>query len=65
MNNIKVFRIQQKITLYKLSQKTNLSVGYLSHLENGSRDNPSYKTMIKISKALNKDIGEVFNFYIK
>ena len=60
MNNIKVFRIQQKITLYKLSQKTNLSVGYLSHLENGSRDNPSYKTMIKISKALNKEIYEVF-----
>ena len=60
MNSIKFFRTEQKITLYELSQKTNLSIGYLSHLENGSRDNPSYKTMIKISKALNKEIGEVF-----
>jgi len=61
MNSIKFFRIKQKITLSKLAQKTNLSIGYLSHLENGSRNNPSYKTMLKISQALNKNIGEIFN----
>jgi len=62
MNSIKFFRIKQKITLSKLAQKTNLSIGYLSHLENGSRNNPSYKTMLKISQALNKNIGEIFNW---
>ena len=60
MNNIKIFRKQKNLTLNELSLKTNISVGYLCHLENGSRKNPSYKTMQKISKALEKEIGEVF-----
>lgn len=60
MNKIREIREEQGITQVELAHKAGLSVGYLSHLENGSRSNPSYQTMTRISKALNKEIGEVF-----
>lgn len=60
-NNIKIFREKMKITLYELSNLTGISVGYLCHLENGTRDNPSYKIMTRIAKALNKTINDIFN----
>ena len=40
-NNIYSIRRSKHLTLRDLSQMTNLSVGYLSHLENGTRLNPS------------------------
>lgn len=60
MNKIREIREEQGITQVELAHKAGLSMGYLSHLENGSRSNPSYQTMTRISKALNKEIGEVF-----
>ena len=39
---------------------TGVSVGYICHLENGTRSNPSIETMEKISQVLNKSILEVF-----
>lgn len=60
MNRIRQIREEQGMTQIELAKKSGLSVGYLSHLENGSRNNPSYKTMSSIAKALNKEIGEVF-----
>ena len=60
-NNIKKYRTILNYTLDDLAKKTNLSKGYLCHLENGSRDNPSMKTMIKICNALNKSLAEIFN----
>lgn len=60
MNKIREIREEQRITQVELAHKAGLSVGYLSHLENGSRSNPSYQTMTRIAKALNKEIGEVF-----
>ena len=44
MNNINAIRKQKKLTLNELAKKTNISIGYLCHLEKGSRKNPSYKT---------------------
>ena len=41
------------MTLVKLSEISGVSVGYLCHLEKGSRRNPSIEIMEKISKALN------------
>lgn len=61
MNNIKIYRIQSGLTLAKLADMLNISAGYLCHLENGTRNNPSYKTMLKISVALNKSISDVFD----
>ena len=59
-NNIYNLRKEKNLTLSQLSKLTNLSIGYLCHLENGSRTNPSMNTMEKICKSLNKSIQEVF-----
>lgn len=59
-NQIKIIREQKGMTLKKLSYLSGISVGYLCHLERGTRTNPSIDVMEKISKALNKTITEVF-----
>ena len=59
-NQVKKVREEKGITLVKLSEMSGVSVGYLCHLEKGSRKNPSIETMQKISKALNKSITEIF-----
>lgn len=59
-NNIKEIRISAGLSIVELAEKAGLSIGYISHLEIGSRKNPSYAAMNKIAKALNKDIGDVF-----
>lgn len=59
-NKLRYYRKKQKLTLKELSEKTGVSAGYLSHLENGSRTNPSMKTMYKISQAVKASIDEVF-----
>ena len=57
---IKNIRINKNITLYKLSQLTNLSRTYLRDLENNKTFNPSLKTLDKISKALKVNIKDLF-----
>lgn len=59
-NQIKKIREEKGITLVKLSDLSGVSVGYLCHLEKGSRNNPSIDVMDKISKALSKSITEIF-----
>lgn len=59
-NRIKEIRIKKGMKLVELARLSNLSNGYISHLENGTRDNPSYKTMQKIAKVLGKDMSEIF-----
>ena len=61
-NKLKSIREQQGITLLKLSIISGVSIGYLCHLEKGTRNNPSREVMEKISNALNKTVAEVF-FY--
>ena len=60
MNNIRKIREEIGMKQVELSILTGLSRGYLSHLENGNRNNPSYKTMEKISNALKKNVSEIF-----
>lgn len=59
MNKIKYFRITQGLQLKDLVIATGLSMGHLSHLENGNRQ-PSKEAMEAIAKALNKTVPEVF-----
>ena len=59
-NNIKQFREEKGLTLLKLAHLSNVSIGYLLHLENGGRNNPSFNVMSKISNALNKNITYIF-----
>lgn len=59
-NKIRELREEQNITQNDLSKTTGLSIGYISLLENNIRQNPSYKTLEKIAKALHKEVKEVF-----
>ena len=58
-NKIKKFRKQRQMKLKEVAEKAGISVGYLSHLENGSRANPSREVMESIAFALLKTIPEV------
>ena len=62
MNNFKLKKIREKrgLTIEKLAELANISAGYLCHLENGSRNNPSIAVMKNIAKALGVDIAEIF-----
>lgn len=59
-NRIREFRKQMGLTLYDLAKMTNISPGYLCHLEKGTRTNPSSNVMNAISKALKRNVYEVF-----
>lgn len=59
-SKIRKIRIKLGLTLENLSEMTGISVGYLSHLELGTRTNPSIEVMNKISKALKKSVSEIF-----
>lgn len=59
-NRMQQIRKEKGITLTCLSEKTGISVGYLSHLEKGSRKNPSIEMMDKIAKVLGKSVSDVF-----
>ena len=59
-NRIKELRKNQGLTLEELSNKTGASIGYLCHLEKGTRTNPSTQIMERIAKALGKTIAEIF-----
>ena len=59
-NKIKEIRKEQGLTLIELAEITGISVGYICHLEKGTRKNPSAQMMEKIALALNKSVHEVF-----
>lgn len=59
-NNLKKIRTLRNLTIRELSEKSGISAGYLCHLENGTRSNPSKGVMEKIAKALDKNIMEIF-----
>ena len=57
---LRKYRRERGLTMSELADLTGDSVGYICHLENGTRSNPSIETMEKISQVLNKSILEVF-----
>lgn len=59
-NRMQQIRKQKGITLTSLSVKTGISIGYLSHLERGTRKNPSIEMMDKIARVLEKSVSDVF-----
>lgn len=59
-NRLKEARESRGMTMSKLAELSGLSVGYICHLENGTRKNPSIETMEKIANVLGKSIFEVF-----
>lgn len=59
MNKIRFYREQKGLQLEDVAAVTQLSVGFLSHLEHGDR-NPSVKTMKAIAQTLEQTVQEVF-----
>ncbi len=59
-NRMKEIRKEKGLTLTEIASKTGISIGYLSHLEKGTRKNPSIEMMDKISKYLDKSVSDVF-----
>ena len=59
-NKIFIYRKHHKMTLSDLSKRVGVSAGYLCHLENGTRNNPSVEIMERIAKALDSTVSEIF-----
>ncbi len=60
MNIIKNIRGKKQMTIRNLAESSNISVGYLSDLENFKTENPTKETMDKIAAALDSTVPEIF-----
>ena len=58
-NKLKEIRCKRKLTLKDLSRKTNLSISYLSRIENNERI-PRVYNAIRIAHALNVSVEDIF-----
>lgn len=59
MNKVRYYRLISGLLLKDLSEKTGLSVGHLSHIENGNKQ-PSKSAMESIALAVGSTVPEVF-----
>ena len=60
INNLRKIRKSKNLTIQELSELSGVSMGYICHLERGSRQNPSRDVMEKISKVLEEPIAKIF-----
>ena len=58
---IEFYRKSQRLTYYKLANRSAIPLTTLMHIVNGSTKNPGTFTIIKICSGLNITIGEFFN----
>ena len=58
---IEFYRKSQRLTYYKLANRSAIPLTTLMHSVNGSTKNPGIFTIIKICSGLNITIGEFFN----
>lgn len=58
---IKEIRTKKGFTQDQLSEKMEINSKYLSSIERG-KENPTLNTLIKLSKSLEVDLGEIFSF---
>ncbi|MCX4377249.1 MAG: helix-turn-helix transcriptional regulator [Lachnospiraceae bacterium] len=57
---LKYFREAKKLSIYKLSQETNVSQGHISDLENG-KNQPTIDTLSRLIVPLGITLSEFFN----
>ena len=57
---LKYFRKAKKMSIYKLSQETDISQGHISDLENG-RNQPTIDTLQRLIVPLGISMSEFFN----
>lgn len=60
---IKDIRTKKGITQEQLSERMEINPKYLSSIERG-KENPTLNTLIKLSKSLEVDLGEIFSFVL-
>lgn len=60
INNLRKIRKSKNLTIQELSDLSGVSMGYICHLERGSRQNPSRGVMEKISMVLGEPITKIF-----
>ena len=60
INNLRKIRKSKNLTIQELSDLSGVSMGYICHLEKGSRKNPSREIMEKIAKVLEEPIVKIF-----
>lgn len=60
INNLRKVRKAKNLTIQELSELSSVSMGYICHLERGTRQNPSREVMEKISKVLGEPIIKIF-----
>ena len=60
INNLKNIRKTSGLTIKQLAEMSGVSMGYICHLEKGTRENPSKEVMEKIALALEKTVSEIF-----
>lgn len=60
------YRMENKITLKQFSERSGLSLAYINQLENNKNPKtgrsiiPSPETFLKVAKAMNMDVDELF-----
>ena len=59
-NKLRKIRKSKNLTIQELAELSGVSMGYICHLEKGSRQNPSREIMEKISKVLEEPIAKIF-----
>lgn len=62
-NNIRKFRQDNCLNIFELANRTNISYSYLSALENGIKDNPTYEIIIKLLTYFKCTFEELFPQY--
>lgn len=60
LNNIRKFRYSCCLNIFELAERTNISYSYLSALENGIKENPTYDVIVKLLKYFNCSFEDLF-----
>ena len=64
MNKVKYYRLISGLLLKDLSEKTGLSVGHLSHIENGNKQ-PSKSAMESIALSVLRGIWKTYRLILR
>lgn len=60
INNLKKIRQEKNMTIRDLAEKSGVSIGYICHLERGTRKNPTIEVIEKLAKALGEPAIKIF-----
>lgn len=59
--NLRQIRNEKGMTVRELSEKSGISIGHISFIENGERD-PTISVLVKLATALEVDCRELYSY---